>query len=1588
MNGPLTGNTTTMRTGTTIAPRAGSTGAGRAARALAAALACVAALAPPLAAGDDTEVFFARPAANGSRDANVMFMFDISGSMSRTDGTPYTRITRLKQAVLELLDRAEGVNIGIGAFNGGLQGGSVHYPATDLDEDVCPNGSCGTIRVAVPVREPADDAEQMPGGEVHLYQGTLDLVQPEPSGVQARSYALGSGADDAVELPTGTVELDGAELSFFHAAGRTGATEVGVRFPNVDIPKDARVLEARIRFRARANAARGVQAAEIRIDEQKDPPAFGAVPGLGVSHRDPASSVVEWPDIPGRSGGSAVDTPDLSALVEERVSDGDWDPGHALAFLFEIGGSEITGASFRRGFESFESGAPPTLEVRYTTDAPKTNTVGLRFAGLEVPRGAKITDASLELTSLRSDSAKTELEVRAEKTGDAAPFLAVPNDLGDRDRTSHETWKVAPWAESDEQYRSSDLSKVVQKIVDRDDWCGGNALALLIEGEGLRLAESRDRGPWSAPVLRVGYEASSVDFSDTCLSRTTIVRVDSGADDATEALDTGAVELDEAVLSTGDPTGERLIALRFDSLELPAGAMIGRAHLALTSAGATAGDASIEIRGEVSGYAEPFVPGTGSDIGRRPLSSSAATWRRVEGTHAGDRLESSDLGAVLRDVTSAPGWESGDPVVLVLRRAGGSGRRLFESVDGDPGAAPALAVSYRLTGDELDGEAVPLRTARDEIRDRVLEFRAQSGTPLVDAYYEGASYMLGRPVRWGLSRGYGTSYERSYRVSHADSYVGGIVQRPPECTEIDPNSAACAAERIADDPDEPGEPTYIAPVAGACQVNQLVLLTDGAATANSSKALIRDLVGAGECATRPNGAAECAIELAEWMHAPPATAGVERVLTHTVGFNLAGDTRSTDFLRDLASAGGGGFHEASSAGQLASVFNTIVDEAAEIDTGFTAAAATVDRFNRTANREDVYYAMFRPETSARWAGNLKSYRLGTDAGTGEQTVVDRLSRSIFGADGGVSTSASSFWGTGTDGADVSLGGAANAFTSPREVKTFLYDAAGTPGTLVDLAETTVELTAAELGVTGADPAYVESLLKWSRGIDVLDADGDGDRTELRREMGDPMHSTPFVLDYGLAPTTSSTVFVATNEGYLHAIDTASGAELWSIVPGDLLANLHRFFDDEPGLDRPYGLDGEIVGWVEDANGNLAVDGTEKAYVVVGMRRGGRNYYAFDVTDRSSPSLAWVVRGGSGDFAKLGQSWSAPVKTRLVVDGTATDVLIFGGGYETAHDTLEERTETGTGIGQALYVVNAATGARIAELDATDFSDLDHAIPSDLNVIDVDLDGFADTVFVGDMGGQLWRFDFDHGATTGRIDGIGVTGGVIADLNGGARLGNRRFYHPPDVALMREGGASFLTVAIGSGWRAHPLDTEVQDRFYVLRDAAVYGPPRDELGDVAYEELGESDLFDATDATTASDTAGRSAAGWFVDLERDGEKVLGRSLTLNGQVFFTSYVPDAENVDECSVSVGGGRLYAMDVLTAAPVLDLDDPDADPDTDAGLALADRSGALDTPGIPAPVSVLTGADGGSSVFTKDGREDDVDFGEALRPTYWAEQ
>jgi len=131
--------------------------------------------------------------------------------------------------------------------------------------------------------------------------------------------------------------------------------------------------------------------------------------------------------------------------------------------------------------------------------------------------------------------------------------------------------------------------------------------------------------------------------------------------------------------------------------------------------------------------------------------------------------------------------------------------------------------------------------------------------------------------------------------------------------------------------------------------------------------------------------------------------------------------------------------------------------------------------------------------------------------------------------------------------------------------------------------------------------------------------------------GDVLHSRPAVVNYG--GSTGVVVFYGANDGMLHAINgnstgTGAGQELWSFVPEEMFSKLNRLRINTPEVRLPstpaasparprdYFIDGPIGVYQR-----FAADGTvSQAIIFVGMRRGGRLLYAFDVTDPAAPRL--------------------------------------------------------------------------------------------------------------------------------------------------------------------------------------------------------------------------------------------------------------------------------------------------------------------------------------------------------------------------------
>ena len=168
--------------------------------------------------------------------------------------------------------------------------------------------------------------------------------------------------------------------------------------------------------------------------------------------------------------------------------------------------------------------------------------IGLRFSSLNVPQGATITSASITVTAQSDDGSPglDAITIRAEQAKNSAPYETNNSNASSRPHGSLTTWMPGPWV-AGQQFKTSDLTTQVQEIVNRGDWCGGNAISFLMTGAASRDIVSYNNGTQAdsvasgeAPILNVSYDTSSIQSGGGCATKFLASQVISSSDDAEE----------------------------------------------------------------------------------------------------------------------------------------------------------------------------------------------------------------------------------------------------------------------------------------------------------------------------------------------------------------------------------------------------------------------------------------------------------------------------------------------------------------------------------------------------------------------------------------------------------------------------------------------------------------------------------------------------------------------------------------------------------------------------------------------------------------------------------------------------------------------------------------------------------------------------------------------------------------------------------------------------------------------------------------------------------------------------------------------
>jgi type IV pilus assembly protein PilY1 len=210
------------------------------------------------------------------------------------------------------------------------------------------------------------------------------------------------------------------------------------------------------------------------------------------------------------------------------------------------------------------------------------------------------------------------------------------------------------------------------------------------------------------------------------------------------------------------------------------------------------------------------------------------------------------------------------------------------------------------------------------------------------------------------------------------------------------------------------------------------------------------------------------------------------------------------------------------------------------------------------------------------------------------------------------------------------------------------------------------------------------------------------------------------------------LYVGANDGMLHGFNADSsegGQEIFAYIPNALFSELSKL--TSPAYTHQYYVDGASA--VGDVN-----DGTNWRTVLAGSTgAGGKAVFGLDVTTPDAfgvNSVLWEFTNTTKadgapnpDGGDLGYTLAQPAVVRLQ-DGRWAVIVANGYNSDNGHAVL--------------FVLDALTGAVLQKIDTGAGDPVNKNGLSSPIAVDTDNDLSVDTVYAGDLYGNLWKFKLD------------------------------------------------------------------------------------------------------------------------------------------------------------------------------------------------------------------------------------------------------
>ena len=200
-----------------------------------------------------------------------------------------------------------------------------------------------------------------------------------------------------------------------------------------------------------------------------------------------------------------------------------------------------------------------------------------------------------------------------------------------------------------------------------------------------------DGARFSAPEdLRAAHVGPGSGVASSCSVQMLTIPIDQNADDAEERATDGLMFVTDFDLELGEDGVPLYVGLRFAAIAIEQGVQIIDAYVDFTAEQTIGLATSVTLRGEAADDALAFTTAA-YDISSRGPTTASVAWPNIPTWTVGNVHTSPDVGPIIQEIVTRPGWVSGNALVL---RVEGTGERVAESYDADPSKAPVLRISY------------------------------------------------------------------------------------------------------------------------------------------------------------------------------------------------------------------------------------------------------------------------------------------------------------------------------------------------------------------------------------------------------------------------------------------------------------------------------------------------------------------------------------------------------------------------------------------------------------------------------------------------------------------------------------------------------------------------------------------------------------------------------------------------------------------------------------------------------------------------------------------------------------------------------